>query len=118
MSLKSKIKNNKLFSNMFGFESGIDITNDNQVLYRKNIVIKNIIFVSNLVFTLMFAILSFGEHSNIILSAILIPVTFLVNLGLTRTIRKDPNDLTTQTIASYIACFYMFLLSIVIYFKL
>ncbi|MDE5715799.1 MAG: hypothetical protein K2I42_06655, partial [Anaeroplasmataceae bacterium] len=60
MSLKTKIKNNKFFSNAFGFESGIDITDDTKVLYRKNIVIKNIIFVSNLIFTLMFAFLSFG----------------------------------------------------------
>lgn len=118
MSLKSKIKNNKFFNNMFGFESGIDITNDNQVIYRKNIVIKNIIFVSNLVFTLMFAVLSFGEKSNIVLTVLLVPVTFLVNAGLKKTINKNPNDLTTQVIASYIACFYMFLLSIVIYVKL
>ncbi len=118
MSLKNKIKNNKFFSNTFGFESGIDITDDTKVLYRKNIVIKNIIFISNLIFTLMFAFLSFGEKSNIVLTFILFPVTFLVNSGLKKTINKNPNDITTQTIASYIACFYMFLLSIVIYFKL
>ena len=118
MSLKNKIKNNKFFNNTFGFESGIDITNDTQVLYRKNIVIKNIIFISNLIFTLIFAFLSFGEKSNIVLMIILFPVTFLVNLGLKKTINKNPNDKTTQDIASYIACFYMLLLSIVIYFKL
>lgn len=118
MSLKTKIKNNKFFSNTFGFESGIDITDDTKVLYRKNIVIKNIIFISNLIFTLMFAFLSFGEKSNIVLTIILFPVTFLVNSGLKKTINKNPEDITTQTIASYIACFYMFLLSIVIYFKL
>ncbi len=118
MSLKAKIKNNKFFSNAFGFESGIDITDDTKVLYRKNIVIKNIIFVSNLIFTLMFAFLSFGERSNIVLTFILFPVTFLVNAGLKKTINKNPEDKTTQTIASYVACFYMFLLSLVIYFKL
>ncbi len=118
VSLKTKIKNNKFFSNTFGFESGIDITDDTKVLYRKNIVIKNIIFISNLIFTLMFAFLSFGEKSNIVLTIILFPVTFLVNSGLKKTINKNPEDITTQTIASYIACFYMFLLSIVIYFKL
>lgn len=118
MSLKSKIKNNKFFSNMFGFESGIDITDDTQVLYRRNIVIKNIIFLSNLVFTIMFAVLSFGEKSNIVLTIILFPVTFLVNMGLKKTINKAPDDLTTQKIASHIASFYMLLLSIVIYVKL
>lgn len=103
---------------MFGFESGIDIVNETQVLYRKNIVIKNIIFLSNLIFTLIFLLLSFGEKSNIVLTLILFPVTFLVNSGLKKTINKNHDDIMTQTIASYIACFYMFLLSIVIYFKL
>ena len=42
--LKRTIKNTSFFKEKFGFESGIDITNDNQVLYRKNVVIKNIIF--------------------------------------------------------------------------
>ena len=88
------------------------------VLYRKNLVIKNIIFISNLIFTLIFAFLSIGEKSNIVLTIILFPATFLVNHGLKKTINTNPNDKTTQTIASYVACFYMFLLSIVIYFKL
>ena len=51
--IKVKIKNTSFFKDKFGFESGIDITNDNQVLYRKNFVIKNIIFVSNLIFTFL-----------------------------------------------------------------
>ena len=118
MSLKNKIKNNKFFSNAFGFESGIDIADDTQVLFRKNVVIKNIIFLSNLVFTIIFTFLSFGERSNIILAILLGLVTFLVNIGLKRTIYKNPGDITTQTIASFVACFYMFLLSIVIYLKL
>jgi Response regulator containing a CheY-like receiver domain and an HD-GYP domain len=118
LSLKNKIKNNKFFSNAFGFESGIDIADDTQVLFRKNVVIKNIIFLSNLVFTIIFTFLSFGERSNIILAILLGLVTFLVNIGLKRTIYKNPGDITTQTIASFVACFYMFLLSIVIYLKL
>lgn len=103
---------------MFGFESGIDITNDNQVLYRKNVVIKNIIFVSNLIYTLIFTIISFGEPSNWLLTALLFPVTFLVNHALKKTINRNPNDYMTQTIAMYIASFYMFLSAIIIYFKL
>lgn len=103
---------------MFGFESGIDITNDNQVLYRKNIVIKNIIFVSNLIYTLIFTILSFGEQSNILLSVLLFPVTFLVNHALKKTINRNPDDYMTQTVAMYLGSFYMFLSAIVIYFKL
>lgn len=118
MSLKNKIKDNKFFSNTFGFESGIDITNDTQVLYRKNIVIKNIIFLSNLVFTLIFTLLSFGEGNNIILAGLLGIATFVLNLYLKKTINKNPEDKTSQQIASYLSCFYMLALAIVIYVKL
>ena len=43
--LKTKIKNTTFFKKKFSFESGIDITNENEVLYRKNVVIKNILFI-------------------------------------------------------------------------
>ena len=118
MSLKAKLKNNKTFDNLFGFESGVDITDETKVLYRRNNVIKRIIFLSNLVFSGLFALLSFGESSNILLTIILFPLTFIVNAGLKKTINKAPDDHNTQEIASYIASFYMILISIVIYVKL
>ncbi len=118
MSLKNKIKNTKFFNNAFGFESGIDIANDTQVLYRKNIVIKNIIFLSNVVFTLIFTLLSIGESSNLILAVLLGIVTFVLNIYLKRSINKNPEDNTSQMIASYLSCFYMLALAIVIYIKL
>ena len=118
MSIKSKLKNNKTFDNLFGFESGVDITDETKVLYRRNNVIKRIIFLSNLVFSGLFALLSFGESSNILLTIILFPLTFIVNAGLKKTINKAPDDHNTQEIASYIASFYMILISIVIYVKL
>ncbi len=116
--LKRTIKNTSFFKEKFGFESGIDITNDNQVLYRKNVVIKNIIFVSNLIFTLLFTIISLGDSSNWLLTFLLFPVTFFVNYSLTKFIKKGPDDKMSQTIAMYFASFYMFLISIIIYFKL
>lgn len=116
--IQSKIKNNTFFTSRFGFESGIDITDDNQVLYRKNVVIKNIVFVSNLVYTLIFTILSFSDKSNWLLTVLLFPVTFIVNNILTKMIKKGPNDKMSQTIAMYVASFYMFLSTIVIYLKL
>ena len=118
MSLKSRLKNSKTFDNLFGFESGVDITDETKVLYRRNNVIKRIIFLSNLVFSGLFALLSIGEKSNILLTIILFPVTFIVNAGLKKTINKAPDDHNTQEIASYIASFYMILVSIVIYMKL
>ena len=45
-----------LFNEWFGFENGIDISNETQVLFRRNIVIKNIIFVSNLVYSALMTI--------------------------------------------------------------
>ena len=118
LSLKSKYKNNKTFDNWFGFESGVDITDETKVLYRRNNVIKRIIFLSNLVFSGLFALLSIGESSNVLLTIVLFPLTFIVNAGLKKTINKAPDDHNTQELASYIASFYMILISIVIYVKL
>ena len=118
MSLKNKIKNNNFFNNLFGFEKGVDIADDTKLLYRRNCVIQRIILISNLIFSGMFALLSFGEKSNILLTIILFPITFLVNSALKKTMNKNPDDMTTQVIASYMASFYMILLSLVIYIKL
>lgn len=122
MSFKERLAGSKFFSkifaNYFGFESGIDITNDTQVLYRKNYVIKNIVFVSNLIYSLIFAVLSFGEPKNWVFTFISFPVTFLLNITLKKTIRQNPDNHMRQTIAMYIMTFYMFLSTIIMYFKL
>ena len=47
-----------VFSKFFGFEEGVDVTNDVALLVRRNIVIKNIIFVSNILYGIMLFILS------------------------------------------------------------
>lgn len=116
-----KIKNNTFFQNFFGFETGIDVTDDNKVLYRKNTVIKNIIFLSNLFYTIVFALITIGDTSNWsnwILTILLFPVTFFVNATLKKLIKKGPDDKMSQLIAMYFACFYMFLSSIIVYLKL
>ena len=48
----------RIFSKFFGFEEGVDITNDTSLLVRRNIVIKNIIFMSNVVYSLILIFLS------------------------------------------------------------
>ena len=116
--IKSKIKSNALFNKYFSFESGIDITNDNQVLYRKNVVIKNIIFLSNIIYTIIFTIVSISEPSNWLLTVILFPVTFVVNMSLKNLINKGPDDRMSQNVAMYVSCLYMFLSSVLIYVKL
>lgn len=115
---KSFIENK--FNDMFGFEKDIDISDETQVLFRRNIVIKNIIFVSNMVYSVLMIILSFitNTSSNWILTAILFPLTFLLNNTLKKTIYKNKDDNTSQKIAMYFACFYMFLSSVIIYMKM
>ena len=116
--IKNRIEDSTFFNKNFGFESGIDITNEQQLLYRKNVVIKNIIFVSNLIYTLIFTLISFGDKSNWLLTFLLFPATFLINATLKKLINKGYEDKMSQTIAMYCASFYMFLSSIIIYFKL
>ncbi len=119
--LTRKIKNSTFFQDKFGFENNIDITDDKAVLYRKNIVIKNIIFATNIIYTLIFTVISIGDPtntSNWLLTALLFPVTFLINMLLGKMIKKGPEDNLSQTLAMYIASFYMFLSTILIYIKL
>lgn len=116
--LKTKIKENKFFVNNFGFERGIDITDDTQVLYRKNYVIKNIVFISNLIYSIVFSLLSMGHSNNWLLSVLLFPITFVLNSTLKKLINKNPNDNMRQTLAMYTMSFYMFLSTLIIYIKL
>lgn len=113
-----RLKNTTLYNNIFGFEKNVDVTNDTAVLCRKNIVIKNIIFISNLVYTFIFTIVSIGQPSNWFLTILFIPVTLLVNHTLKKMIYKDKDNLLKQQIAMYMCCFYMFLTAILIYTRL
>ena len=103
--LQTKIRNNTFYQRYFGFENGIDITDDAMVQYRKNVVIKNIIFVSNMIYTVIFFLISIGapsDQSNWLLTILLFPVTFLVNHILKKMIKKGPSDSLSQTLAMYI----------------
>ena len=108
------------FNNMLSFEKGIDITDDYQVLKRKNIVIKNIIFLSNITYTvILFLISLFGSGtSNWVLTIIFVPVTFGLNRTLAKIINEPTHEIIKQQIAMYIAAFYMVLSSVLIYYKL
>lgn len=106
---------------MFSFEAGIDITDDTAVLYRRNIVIKNIIFLSNIAYTIILFVISFtnpNNSSNWVLTIIFMPFTFFLNRTLKKLIYDDKKDIVKQQVAMYMASFYMFLSSIFIYFRL
>ena len=119
--LANKLKTNTFFQDKFGFENGIDITDDNEVLYRKNVVIKNIVLIANIIYTVIFTIISIGDptnRSNWLLTILLFPVTFLINHLLGKMINRGAKDNLSQRLSMYLASFYMFLSSILIYIKL
>ena len=113
-----KLKFKGIWKNMFSIEQDVDITDDCAMLYRRNIVVKNIIFFSNLIYTGIFALLSFGTPSNWVMTIILFPLTFVVNNTLKKLIILNERDMIKQQIASYFCVFYMFLLAVVLYVKM
>lgn len=111
----------QLFAKFFGFEQGIDITNDIEVLRRRNVVIKNIIFVSNLAYSALLLILSLigsPTTSDWIITFLSVPITYMINKVLKTLINIDHNDRTKQMLAAYVAAFYIFFSSFLIYFRL
>lgn len=116
--LKEKLS--QKLSELFSFEKGVDITNDTQVLYRKNLVIKNIIFLSNWAYTIILFLISLGDSntSNWVLTICFVPFNFILNKTLKSIIHSDPSSYLKQQIAMYMISFYMFLSAILVYFKL
>lgn len=119
---KNRIQNlgKNLFAKFFGFEQGIDITDDIAVLNRRNIVIKNIIFLSNLIYSALLLILSLSTNhrSDWAFTIVAFPLTFIINRALTTLINVDDKDITKQSIAMYIASMYIYISSILVYARL
>lgn len=110
----------KLFSKYFGFETGIDIANDVAVLYRRNVVIKNIVFISNLLYSLVFFILGFSvanPTTDWIFAIAALPITYTVGRLQSKLIDLDHNDLTKQQIAMYVSSFWIFISSVMVYIR-
>lgn len=110
-----------IFAKYFGFEQGVDITDDVAVLFRRNVVIKHIVFVSNLMYSIILFVLSLStkdEVSNWIVTFIAFPLTYVINKFLTKLINMDPHDKTKQSVAMYVSAFYIFFSSILIYARL
>ena len=121
---KQRLSLNKLgkdiFARFFGFEQGIDITDDVAVLYRKNVVIKNIVFISNIAYAIILFTLSLNDSSltNWIITVMTFPVTFAVNNMLNKLINLDIKDKTKQQVAMYVSSLYIFFSSILVYARL
>ncbi|MCR5787089.1 MAG: hypothetical protein K6G28_05255 [Acholeplasmatales bacterium] len=118
ISLKIKSFFSRLFQKYFSFENGVDISDETQVLYRRNKVIKNIIFVTNILYTAILFVVSRNDSTNLILSTMFIPVTLLLNTKLGKIIAQNEKDYIKQLIAAYIQCFYMFLSATIVYIRL
>lgn len=109
------------FARFFGFEQGIDITNDVEVLYRRNIVIKNIIFVSNIMYSVILFILSISVEGSVadwVVTFIAFPLTYVINKFLKKLIFLDTKDKTKQNVAMYVGALYMFFSAILMYARL
>jgi len=83
-------------------------------------VIKNIIFVSNLFFTAILFLISLYTNNSTdwLISVLCFPVTFLINFVLKKIIKEGSSDYTKQQGAMYIASLYMFLISVLVYIRL
>ncbi len=123
---KIKIKSfgKEIFAKFFGFEQGIDITDDVEVLFRKNVVIKNIIFITNMMYSVILFVLSITNTnpdtkvSNWVVTVIIYPVTYAINKLLKKLIFLDKKDRTKQMVAMYVASLYIFFSAILIYARL
>ncbi len=110
-----------IFAKYFGFEQGVDITDDVAVLFRRNVVIKNIVFVSNLMYSVILFLLSLSTRDQVtdwIVTFIAFPLTYVINKFLNKLINMDPHDKTKQSVAMYVSAFYIFFSSILIYARL
>ena len=118
MSLVKKISS--FFERNFSFEHGVDLNDEVEVLFRRNIVIKNIIFVSNIVYSIILFLISIGDSSNgnWLWSVIPFPLTFVINQTIKKIIYSEHKDILRQQIAMYMCSFYMFLSAILVYLKL
>ena len=119
---KHKLKGfgKKLFAKYFGFETGIDIANDVAVLFRRNVVIRNIVFISNLLYSLVFFILGFSvanPTTDWIFAIAALPITYTVSKLQTKLINLDHNDLTKQQIAMYVSSFWIFISAVMVYIR-
>jgi hypothetical protein len=123
---KFNLKNfgKSLFSRFFGFEEGIDITDEVAVLKRRNIVIKNIILLSNIFYFLLMLVVSIvstdpaDKTFNWVVTVATFPLTFVINYFMSKLINKgEKDDLSKQQIAMYFAVFYLFISATLFYLK-
>jgi hypothetical protein len=110
----------QFFISRFSFEAGVDILDETSVLYRRNLVIKNILWVTNIVFMLFTIIGSEGINIsiNVIVSATIFLIMFFTNMTIKKMIQDDPRSIQKQQMAEYVSGVYILLMAITVYIKL
>ncbi len=108
------------FVTRFSFEAGVDILDETAVLYRKNLVIRNITTITNILFVLFMMIGSDGTHlrTNLILAVSISLIMFLVSTTLRKVMSEEPKTLQKQQLAEYTGAVYILLMAISVYIKL
>ncbi len=118
---KDKIKKatSGFFSRWFGFEKDIDITNEVAVLHRRNVVIKTIIFISNMFISGLLAVFAYlsDVQGNWIYPIVFFPITLFLNKGIGHLISTDRHDLVKQQMAMYGLAAYLFITITLLYIK-
>ncbi len=108
------------FIKRFSFEAGIDILDETSVLYRKNRVIRNIIFITNIVFLLFTLIGSSGLNRsvNLIVTFVIFLVMFFTDRAVKKITMEKPMTLQKQQMAEYISGIYILMMAVTVYIKL
>lgn len=109
-----------MFINKFSFEAGVDILDETQVLYRRNLVIRNITWITNIVFLLFTLIGSEGSNisMNLIVTLIFSIIMFIVSRAIRSIVKEKPTTLQKQQMGEYISGVYVFLMAVAVYLKL
>jgi hypothetical protein len=84
---------------LFDLEAGVDILDESESLYRKNKIIKRIVFITNITFGIFLLTRSF---SLIIITLLVFAFTFGINRLLESLIYTNPSDELNQKIAMYL----------------
>lgn len=84
---------------LFDLEAGVDILDEAESLYRKNRIIKRIVFITNILFS---AFLITRNYTMIVVTILLFLFTFGINRLLKSLIYDDPTDELHQQIAMYL----------------
>ena len=110
----------KFFRDRFSFDMNVDLTDKCSVLYRRNYVIKNIIFLANLVFTIFsfIGLKGTGSSSNLIITIVFWLLMTTLSTTISVLLKNKKTDYNRQKLIMYVQCFYVFLLSVFLYVKI